>query len=46
MIDRSRALKLKAVGSERNLRQTVIALLTNKAERSLFGSKRRRWFAV
>jgi hypothetical protein len=46
MIDRCRALKLRAPGSEHQLRMALTALLTNKAVHSLYSSSRRQWFAV
>jgi len=46
MIDRCRALKLRAGGSERALRQNLTYLLTRKAVRALYDSRRRQVFAV
>lgn len=46
MIDRCRVLKLRAPGSEHQLRMHLTALLTNKAVHSLYSSSRRQWFAV
>jgi hypothetical protein len=46
MIDRCRALKLRAPGSERRLRSELTELLTSRSVRSLYSSSRRQWFAV
>lgn len=46
MIDRCRALKLRAPGSERRLRSELVELLTSRSVRSLYSSSRRQWFAV
>jgi hypothetical protein len=46
MIDRCRALRLRAAGSDRSLRQQLTVLLTRKAVRSLYDSSRRQVFAV
>ncbi len=46
VIDRCRELKLHAVGHERELRQNSIVLLTAKTVHSLYGPKRRQWFAL
>jgi hypothetical protein len=46
MIDRCRVLKLRAPGSEHQMRLNLTALLTNKAVHSLYNSSRRQWFAV
>ena len=46
MIDRCRELKLRAVGPERQLKIDFIVLLTAKTVHSLYGPKRRQWFAL
>jgi hypothetical protein len=46
MIDRCRELKLRAVGSERQLRLDFIVLLTAKTVHSLYSPSRRQWFAL
>lgn len=46
MVDRCRALKLRAAGPETKLRSNLIAMLNNKAVRSLYGASHRRWLAV
>jgi hypothetical protein len=46
MIGRCRQLKLRAVGSERQLRMEFIVLLTAKMVHSLYGPSRRRWLAL
>jgi hypothetical protein len=46
MIDRCRALQLRAAGADRTLKQNLSYLLTRKAVRSLYDSKRRQVFAV
>jgi hypothetical protein len=46
MIDRCRALKLRAPGSENQLRAQITALLTNKNVHALYSSSRRQTFAV
>jgi hypothetical protein len=46
VIDRCRELKLRAVGRERELRMNAIVLLTAKTVHSLYGPKRRQWFAL
>jgi hypothetical protein len=46
MIARSRELKLRAVGPERQLRTNFTVLLTAKTVHSLYGSSRRQWFAL
>ena len=46
MIDRCRELKLRAVGSERQLRTDFTVLLTAKTVHSLYGPSRRQWFAL
>jgi adenylate kinase family enzyme len=46
MIDRCRELKLRAVGDPRQLRMNFIVLLTAKTVHSLYGPKRRKWFAL
>jgi len=46
MIDRCRALKLRAPGSEHQLRMDFATLLTAKTMHSLYSSSRRQWFAL
>ncbi len=46
MIDRCRELKLRAVGSERQLRADFTILFTAIAVHALYGPARRRWFAL
>jgi hypothetical protein len=46
LIDRCRAMKLRASGSERKMRQELTALLTRRAVRALYSASRRRSFAV
>ena len=46
MIVRCRELKLRAVGPERQLIRDFTILLTAKTVQSLYGSSRRRWFAL
>jgi hypothetical protein len=46
MIDRCRVLKLRAPGSEHQMRMHLVALLTSKAVHSLYSAQRRQWFAV
>ena len=46
MIARCRALKLRAAGSERQLRQDFTVLLTAKTVHSLCSPTRRDWFAL
>jgi hypothetical protein len=46
MIGRCRELKLRAVGSERQLRMEFIVLLTAKAVHSLYSPSRRQWLAL
>ena len=46
MIDRCRELKLRAVGSERQLRMDFTVLLTAKTVHSLYSPSRRQWFAL
>jgi hypothetical protein len=46
MIARCRVLKLRAVGSERQLRLDFTVLLTAKIVHSLFSPTRREWFAL
>lgn len=46
MIDRCRQLKLRAVGSERQLTTDFTLLLTAMTVHSLYDSTRRKWFAV
>jgi hypothetical protein len=46
MIDRCRALKLRAPGRDHELRQKVVRLLTTKVAHSLYRASRRQWFAL
>jgi hypothetical protein len=46
MIDRCRELKLRAVGSERQLRMDFTVLLTARTVHSLYSSLRRKWIAL
>jgi hypothetical protein len=46
MIGRCRELKLRAVGSERQLRMEFIVLLTAKTVHSLYSPTRRQWLAL
>jgi hypothetical protein len=46
IIDRCRALSLRAPGSERRLRSSVTSMLTARNVRSLYRSSRRQWFAL
>ena len=46
MIDRCRELKLRVVGSERQLRTDFMVLLTAKTVHSLYSPSRRQWFAL
>lgn len=46
MITRCRALKLRAPGSERQIRQNVTAMLNSKAIHSHYTAMRHQWFAV
>ena len=46
MIGRCRELKLRAVGSERQLRTEFIVLLTAKTVHSLYSPSRRQWLAL
>lgn len=46
MIDRCRELKLRAVGSKRQLKIDFTVLLTAKTVHSLYGPARRQWFAL
>ena len=46
MIRRCRELKLRAVGSERQLRMEFIVLLTAKTVHSLYSPSRRQWLAL
>jgi len=46
IVDRSRILKLRAVGSESRMRMELTALLTTKAVTSLYSAGRRQTFAV
>jgi hypothetical protein len=46
MIARCRKLKLRAVGSERELVMEFTVLLTAKTMHALFGPSQRRWIAL
>jgi hypothetical protein len=46
MIDRCRALKLRAPGSKPALRQALVKLLSTKVAYAIYRSSRRQWFAV
>jgi hypothetical protein len=46
ILDRCRTLKLRAPGSEQQMRLQLTALLTNKAVHSLYSSSRRQCFAI
>jgi hypothetical protein len=46
MIERCRELKLRAVGSERQLRREFTVLLTAKTVHSLYSPLRRQWIAL
>jgi hypothetical protein len=46
LIERCRELKLRAVGSERQLRADFTVLLTAKAVHSLYSPRRRQWIAL
>jgi hypothetical protein len=46
LIDRARALKLRAPGNVRDLRQALIRLLSRKIAPSIFRAQRRQWFAL
>ena len=46
MIGRCRELKLRAVGSERQLRMEFTVLLTAKTVHSLYSPSRRQWLAL
>jgi Putative zinc-binding metallo-peptidase len=46
MVDRCQELKLRAVGSDRQLRQDFTVLLTAKTVHSLYSPSRRQWFAL
>jgi len=46
MIDRCRALKLRAVGAERRLATDFAVLLTAKTVHSLYSASRRQWIAL
>lgn len=46
MIERCRELKLRAAGSERQLRLDFTVLLTAKTVHSLYSRSRRQWFAL
>jgi hypothetical protein len=46
MVDRCRELKLRAVGSDRQLRTDFTVLLTAKTVHSLYSPMRRQWIAL
>jgi hypothetical protein len=46
MIDRCRELKLRAVGSERQLMMDFAVLLTAQTVHSLYSPSRRQWIAL
>ena len=46
MIVRCRELKLRAVGPEKQLRLDFTVLFTAKTVLSLYGTGRRKWFAL
>ena len=46
MIDRCRALKLRAPGRDYELRQKIIRLISRKVAHSLYRASRRQWFAL
>jgi hypothetical protein len=46
VIDRTRALKLRASGSEQRMRSEITTLLTKRAVTSLYSAGRRQQFAV
>ncbi len=46
MIERCRQLKLRAVGSERQLRFDFTVLFAAETVRSLYSPSRRQWFAL
>jgi hypothetical protein len=46
MVDRCRVLKLRARGSENEVRMHMVALLTSKSVHSMYSASRRQWFAV
>jgi hypothetical protein len=46
MIERCRELKLRAVGSDRQLRTDFMVLLTAKTVHSLYSPQRRQWIAL
>ena len=46
MIERCRELKLRAVGSDRQLRTDFTLLLTAKTVHSLYSPLRRQWIAL
>jgi len=46
MIERCRELKLRAVGSDRQLRTDFTVLLTAKTVHSLYSPQRRQWIAL
>ena len=46
MVDRCRELKLRAVGSDRQLRMDFTVLLTAKTVHSLYSPMRRQWIAL
>jgi hypothetical protein len=46
MIARCRELNLRAVGPEKQLRMDFMVLFTAKTVYTLYGTGRRRWFAL
>jgi hypothetical protein len=46
LIDRSRALKLRAPGSERELRSAIIRLVSRKIAPNILRATHRQWFAL
>jgi hypothetical protein len=46
MVDRCRALKLRAPGAEGKVRMELTAMLSSKAVHTHYSPSRRQWFAV
>jgi hypothetical protein len=46
VIDRTRALKLRAAGSETRIRNEITALLSKRSVTALYSAGRRQQFAV
>jgi hypothetical protein len=46
MANRTRALSLRAPGSQRRIKSEIAALLTSTTVHSHYSASRRRWFAV